>query len=88
MADVKTTLEIPDRLYRQLKVTAAQEGKTVRSYVNDALADKLRAPAGGATAAPAWTRALGGLKHLRGETRRIDRAIKAEFSKINPEDWK
>ncbi len=85
---MKITLEIPDALYRQLKVTAAQQGKTVRSFVNDALAEKLRAPATGSAAAPAWTRAIGGLKHLRTENRRIEKTIQTEFSKINPEDWK
>jgi hypothetical protein len=85
---MKTTLEIPDPLYRQLKVTAAQQGKTVRSFVNDALVEKLRAPAQSPTSRPAWIRAVGGLKHLRSESRRIEETIRAEFSKINPEDWK
>ncbi|MBC7367074.1 MAG: hypothetical protein H7343_09730 [Undibacterium sp.] len=85
---MKTTLEIPDPLYRQLKVTAAQQGKTVRSFVNDALVEKLRGPTAGSAAPPAWTRAVGGLKHLRTENRRIEKTIRGEFSKINPEDWK
>jgi hypothetical protein len=85
---MKTTMEIPDGLYRQLKVTAAQQGKTVRTFVNDAILDKLRAPAAGLPTKPAWTRALGGMKHLRSETRRIEKTITSEFSKISPEDWK
>ncbi len=85
---MKTTLEIPDRLYRELKVTAAQQGKTVRAFVNEALTEKLRMPVGGSGTLPAWNRALGGLKHLGAETRRIEKTIRAEFSKINPEDWK
>lgn len=85
---MKTTLEIPDPIYRQLKMTAAQQGKTVRSFVNDALVEKLRAPATGSAAPPAWTRAVGGLKHLRTENRRIEKTIRTEFSKIDAEDWK
>jgi len=85
---MKTTLEIPDRLYRELEVTAARQGKTVRAFVIEALTGKLRAPVAGSGNPPAWNRALGGLKHLGAETRRIEKTIRAEFSKINPEDWK
>jgi hypothetical protein len=35
-----------------------------------------------------WVRlAGGGLKHLYKETVRINRIIKSEFEKIEPEDW-
>jgi hypothetical protein len=88
VAATKTTLEIPDPLYRQLKVTAAQQGKTVRSFVNDALVEKLRAPAQSPNSRPAWTRAVGGLNHLHAETRRIEKTILTEFSKIDSADWK
>jgi hypothetical protein len=35
-----------------------------------------------------WVRLAGGLKHLHKETVRINRIIKSEFEKIEPEDWK
>jgi hypothetical protein len=37
---------------------------------------------------PAWTRAVGGLNHLHAETRRIEKTILTEFSKIDSADWK
>ena len=88
MARVKTTLEIPDPLYRRLKATAAHRGKTVRAFVNEALAEKLRAPDGKSPSPPAWRQAFGGLRHLRKETRRVEKTIAAEFSRIDAEDWK
>ena len=87
MAGVKTTLEIPDPLYRRLKASAAHRGKTVRAFVNEALTEKLRATDGGVQQ-PAWHRAFGGLRHLRKETRRVEKTIAAEFSRIAAEDWK
>ena len=38
---MKTTLEIPDPLFRKAKATAAQHGVTLREFVNDALREKL-----------------------------------------------
>jgi hypothetical protein len=32
-------------------------------------------------------RLAGGLKHLHKETMRINRIVKIEFEKIEPEDW-
>jgi len=88
MVRVKTTLEIPDPLYRRLKVSAAHRGKTVRALVNEALVEKLQTSDGGATATPAWRRAFGGLRHLSKETRRIEKTVASEFSRVDPEDWK
>ena len=86
MVAVKTTLEIPDPLYRKLKATAALRGKSVRDFVNETLADKLREGAA-RPAVPAWRQAFGGLRRLRRETKRIDVVVQAEFGRIEPEDW-
>lgn len=39
---MRTTLNLDDTLYRELKVRAAQEGVTVTSVIEDALRDHLR----------------------------------------------
>jgi plasmid stability protein len=39
---VRTTLNLDDTLYRELKVRAAQEGVTLTSVIEDALRDHLR----------------------------------------------
>ena len=83
---LKTTLEIPDLLYRRLKATAANRGTTVKALVNEAIAEKLRDPKKEAN--PPWLAAFGELRHLRKETRRIQKVIDEEFSRIDPEDWK
>ena len=88
MASVKTTLEIPEPLFRQLKISAAKQGKTIRAVVNEALTEKLNRSQHGAEDVPAWRVAFGGLRRLRDETAKINQDITAEFSHVNPEEWK
>ena len=82
---VKTTLEIPDALFRRAKAVAAERGVPFRELVSEALADKLRIDSGGDKP---WMKTFGKLRHLRAETARINRIIREEFDQIEPEDWK
>jgi plasmid stability protein len=88
MAPVKTTLEIPESLFRQLKISAAKQGKTIRAVVNEALTEKLSRSQHGVEDVPAWRIAFGGLRRLRDETAKINQEVAAEFSRVNPEEWK
>ena len=82
---MKTTLEIPDRIFRRAKAEAAQKGIPLRQFVSEAVEEKIRA---GSTAGDKpWMRMVGRLRHLRKETARINRLIEAEFEKIEPEEW-
>jgi len=82
---MKTTLEIPDPLFRRAKSAAAERGIPLRGLVSEALADKLRAT--GAEDKP-WLKTFGKLRALRKETARISGIIEAEFGRIEPEDWR
>jgi len=88
MVLVKTTLEIPEPLFRQLKISAAKQGKTIRAVVNEALTEKLNRSQHGVEDLPAWRAAFGGLRRLRDETVKINQDLASEFSRVNPEDWK
>ena len=81
---MKTTLEIPDPIFRQAKARAAESGIPLRQFITEAVADKL------ATRLPSqnkpWMRGFGALRHLHKETVRIQRLIDEEFEKIEPED--
>ncbi len=88
MVSVKTTLEIPEPLFRQLKISAAKQGKTIRAVVNEALTEKLSRSQHGVEEVPAWRAAFGGLRRLRDETAKINQDVAAEFSRVNPEEWK
>jgi hypothetical protein len=84
---MKTTLEIPDPLFRKAKSIAAERGQSLKDFVTEALQDKL-APKPGLPPAhgPEWMEGFGKLKRLRKETRRVQAAIDREFEVIEPED--
>jgi hypothetical protein len=82
---MKTTLEIPDPLFRRAKSAAAKRRIPLRELVSEALADKLRAAG---TEDKPWLRTFGKLRRLRKETARINGIIEAEFGQIEPEDWR
>jgi hypothetical protein len=88
MASVKTTLEIPDSLFKQLKISAVKQGKTIRAVVTEALTEKLNRSQHGVEDLPAWRVAFGGLRRLRDETAKINQDIATEFSRVNQEEWK
>jgi hypothetical protein len=82
---VKTTVEIPDRLFREAKAAAAQQGIPLKDLFTEALRERLRSKAG---AAPRWMQAFGGLRDLHRENKRLDRVIEREFGVIDEEDWR
>jgi hypothetical protein len=82
---MKTTLEIPDAVFRKAKARAAEQGIPLRQFVTEAVEDKL---SGGAAPEKPWMKLAGGLRHLRKETARISKLIEHEFETIDPEDWK
>jgi hypothetical protein len=82
---VKTTLEIPDAIFRRAKSVAAQRGISLRAFVTEAVAEKLEAAR--ESEEKPWVKLAGGLRHLHKETVRINRILKSEFDRIEPEDW-
>ena len=83
---MKTTVEIPDLLFRQAKAAAARRGVPLKQLLTEALRERLRASGAAAPEKP-WMRAFGGLRDLHRESRRIERSIEAEFERIEEEDW-
>ena len=82
---MKTTLEIPDTLFRQAKSKAAEQGIPLREFVTEAVKDKLKADP--STGEKPWMKHMGKLKDLRKETRRINMVIEEAFEKVDPEAW-
>ena len=79
---MKTTLEIPDALFRRAKSAAAERGIAFRELVSEALAEKL---SGKRPEEKPWMKAFGRLRSLRAETAR--RIIEREFETLEAEDW-
>ena len=84
---MKTTIEIPDPLFRRAESTAAERGQTLTQLVTDALREKLANDSGGGTSAqPAWMSGFGELSRLRRETERIQAQIDEAFDLVEPDD--
>lgn len=82
---MKTTLEIPDAVFRLAKAKAAERGIPLRQFVTEAVQEKLKSET---PAEKPWMKHFGKLAHLHEETERINRIIEEECERIDPEDWK
>jgi hypothetical protein len=85
MEFMKTTLEIPDPIFRRAKSKAAQQGIPLRQFVTEAVEDKLKTAH--TVGQKPWMKHLGKLKDLHKETVRINKVIEEAFEEVDPEMW-
>jgi len=83
---MKTTLEIPDTVFRRAKSAAVARGIPLREFFTEAVRDKLAAKS--KSSEKPWTKLMGKLKHLHKETLRINRVITEDSGRIDPEMWR
>ncbi|MGO9646837.1 MAG: hypothetical protein ACLPOO_02165 [Terriglobales bacterium] len=83
MGTVKTTLEIPDFLFRRAKSAAAQRGIPLRQLVTEAVQEKLKTT----SQEKPWMKHLGKLKHLHKERKQIEKRVEEAFERIDREVW-
>lgn len=81
---MKTTLEIPDFLFRRAKSVAAERGIPLRQLVTEAVQEKLRA----SPHEKPWMKHLGKLKHLHEERNQVQKRVEEAFEQIDQELWK
>jgi hypothetical protein len=82
---MKTTIEIPDPLFRRAKAHAAERGQTLKDLVTEALQEKLGGRPAPESGDPPWMAGFGKLRRLRGETARIAARIDEAFERVEPE---
>ena len=82
---MKTTVELPDELFRRAKATAAAQGMSLKQLFSEAVDERLRRD-GARSVEPAWKELAGELAPLRKETRRIQERIDAEFGEVDEDD--
>jgi uncharacterized protein (DUF302 family) len=81
---VKTTLEIPDFVFRRAKSMAAERGVPLRQFVTEAVQEKLKTT----SQERPWMRHLGKLKHLRKERKQIEKRVEKTFEQIDRDIWR
>ena len=84
MGAVKTTLEIPDFLFRRAKSLAAERGIPLRQLVTEAVQEKLRLT----SLEKPWMKHFGKIKPLRKDRKRIDKRVSEAFEQIDREVWR
>jgi len=88
-AFVRTTIELPDPLFREVKATAARQGMRLKDYVTEALQDKLaKRPT---HAEKPWMKFAGIVANdpeMVAELRRIEQIVEENFEQIEEEKWK
>lgn len=84
---MKTTLEIPDDLFRQVKVTAAQRSQSMKAFVTEAIRRALEEQGvPGQRELQGWRSVSG---RLTGEqVRDVDETVDRQFGRIDPDEWK
>ena len=84
---MKTTIEIPDVLFRRVKSKAAERGQTLKEFVSEALQAKLAFRKGTVRPRePEWMQGFGKLRRLRSETARVQERVDETFEVVEPED--
>lgn len=86
---MKTTIELPDVIFRQAKTVAAARGITLKRFFTEALVEQLRNQTNdirGREADPPWMAGFGQLAELSDETRRVLNVIEEEFERLSAED--
>ncbi len=86
---MRTTIELPDPLFREVKATAARQGMSLKDYIRAALQDQLaRRPV---VAAKPWMNFAGIAANdpeMVAELKRIERIVDESFGQVDEEDWK
>lgn len=85
---MKTTLDIPDPLFREAKMVAARDGTTLRAVVTEALQAELERRGSAGATPSSLPRTFGGMRHLRRESEDINRAIEGTFEQVEEDAWR
>ena len=82
---MKTTVEVPEGLYRQIKARAALKGQSIKSFFLDAIRDKLAAEQSAKPKQAGWRAVFG--QANPDDIADVQRLIDEEFSRIDAGDW-
>jgi len=80
---MKTTLAIPDSIFRRAKSKAAKQGISLRQFVIDALRDKLKSAA--MATQHSWIKPGAKPASLRPANRQMDALIAEVFGQVEPQ---
>ena len=80
----KTTVELSSELMRRVKARAAEQGRSMKSLITEALENTLRVGQPAHLATKGWRAVFG--RAQAGSTRDVDLRIK-DLRRVDPADW-
>jgi hypothetical protein len=83
---VKTTIEIPDELFRKTKATAESRGETLHEFIAEVLTERVASTSPPPSDSSGW-RSVFGLADPE-EVKLVDAVIDAELEQVDPADWR
>ena len=83
---MKTTVEIPEKLFREAKSAAAKRGVSFRQFLTDAIDDRLNREEKTARQTP-WMSHFGSLKLSKEDIGTFHKIIEQEFEVVDLKDW-
>jgi len=86
---MKTTLDLPDALFREVKATAARRGMLMKQFITEALQEKLAAQHPSPDPKP-WMKFSGCMANdpeMRIELKRIEELVEEEFGQVDEAEW-
>ncbi len=83
---MKTTLEIPDELFKRTKAMAAMRGESLKDLVTEALREHLERQTGAAPSQRGWRSVFGQAR--REEVESVNVVVAEELERIDPDEWR
>lgn len=83
---MKTTLEIPDDLFKRTKATAAMRGESLKDFVTEAIQERLERQSSAGPSQRGWRSVFGQAR--REEVESVDAVVAKEFEQVNPDEWR
>ena len=83
---MKTTLEIPDDLFKRTKATAAMRGESLKDLVIEALQEHLERQTASSSSQRGWRSVFGQAR--REEVELVDAVVAEELERIDPDEWR
>lgn len=83
---MKTTIEIPDDLFKRATAWASTRGESLKDFMTEALRAHVERKAGGASERQGWRSVFGQAR--REEVEPVDKRVAEEFEHVDPDEWR
>ncbi len=82
---MRTTIQLPDDLFRRTKATAALNGESLKDFVAAAIAERLGRQGTALPERAGWRSVFG--QASREHVREVDEAVAADLGTVDPDAW-